>query len=211
MTLIEVLLAISISVLVITLVFSVYHTTSAVLGGQEERRKGPRAAMDVLYRISEDLQRGVPQWSADIGTFMLDIDDAMDEPKPSRLSYCTGVPVDERDKEWFTTQHHTLRLKREAGEVPRLERIQYPMVGPREEGTIQTNVVLFGVENFQVTVYDGSNWKSEWMAQGDKPRWPQSARIQVTMTEKAGGKTYQTEVFLPVGMVVTSDVERILQ
>ena len=55
MTFIELILAIAIASLVITLVFSVYRTVSVTMQEQDERRRGADAVADAVQRIAHDI------------------------------------------------------------------------------------------------------------------------------------------------------------
>ena len=203
MTLIELILAIAIASLVITLVFSVYHTVSVTMQGQEERRRGADAAADAVQQIARDLactfapksDRGVQVHPREgrLGSTV------------SQLSFCTAVmPEGETDLRWFELHRVAYRVGIDAKDAVVLFRENQPLAGPGAFAPPVTNVLAGDVESFRVSVYDGSEWKDEWSS-GDAA-CPRAARIELTARYGSGTKTFQTEVLIPAGNSVTSSV-----
>ena len=56
-TLLETLLSLAIALVVVALVYSVYHTVTQTLEGQQSRETGPERTAEVLQQISDDLTR----------------------------------------------------------------------------------------------------------------------------------------------------------
>jgi type II secretion system protein J len=208
MTLIELLLAIAIAALVITLVFSIYRTVSVTMQGQDERRRGADAAADAVQRIARDMACTFAPKSDNQCSFTLEKDTL--PPAASKLSFCAAVmPEGQTDLRWFELHRVAYRVGADSKDVVVLFRENQPLVGPGAFAPPVTNVLARDVESFRVTAYDGSEWADEWSS-GDMA-CPRAARIELTVRYGSGTKTFETEVLIPVGNSVTSTVVRAIQ
>ena len=202
MTFIELLLALAIASLVITLVFSVYRTVSVTMQGQDERRRGADAAADAVQVVARDIACTFALKSDASLAFTLE--KASDA---SRLSFCSAVmPSGEADLRWFEVHRVTYRVGAGAENDIVLLREHQPLAGPGASADPVTNILARGVELFRVSVYDGADWKEEWSSAGGP--CPRAARIELTAKYGSGSKKFQTEVLIPVGNPVTSRVSR---
>lgn len=208
MTLIELLLAIAIASLVITLVFSVYRTVSTTMQGQDDRRRGADAASDAVQRIAHDLACTFAPKSDAACEFTLE--KGASTPAASQLSFCTAVmPEGETDLRWFELHRVAYRVGADSENAMALFRENQPLAGPGAFAPPVTNTLAGNVESFRISVYDGSEWKDEWSsAEGTCPR---AARIELIAKYGSGTKTFQTEVLIPVGNSVTSTIVRAVQ
>ena len=205
MMLIELILAIAIAALVITLVFSVYRTVSVTMQGQDERRRGADAASDAVQRIARDLACTFAPKSDEACKFTLE--KGSSAPAASQVSFCTAVlPEGETDLRWFELHRVAYRVGTDSKDAVVLFRENQPLAGPGAFAPPVTNVLACDVESFRVSVYDGSEWNDEWTS-GDAA-CPRAARIELTTRYGSGTKTFQTEVLIPVGNSVTSAVQR---
>ena len=201
MTLIELILAIAIAALVITLVFSVYRTVSVTLQGQDERRRGADAAADAIQRIARDIACTFAPKSDAACAFSLEKGSA------SRLSFCTAVvPEGETDLRWSEVHRVSYGLGTGSEDAAVLFREHQPLAGPGAFAPPVTNRLANNVESFRVSVYDGSEWNDEWSS--GAAACPLAARIELTARYGSGTKTFQTEILIPVGNSVTSTVQR---
>ena len=142
-TLVELLLALAIAVLVITLLYSIYHVTRQSASSQQER-----------YRERDPLHHAQDLIHMDLTCFFnaYKEDDACAltlEPDPvfpdlyQRLAFCAlKKPVTQRDLRWATTQRIVYRVDTaRAGQSARLREEQLPAGPPPSEGT-STNTLL---------------------------------------------------------------------
>jgi type II secretory pathway component PulJ len=207
MTLIELILAIAIASLVITLVFSVYRTVSVTMQGQDERRRGADAVADAVQRIARDIACTFAPKSDAACKFILG--KGASTPAASQLSFCTAVmPDGETELRWVQLHRVTYRVGTGSKDTAGLLRESQPLAGPGAFAPPVTNALANDVESFRVSVYDGSEWKDEWSGDAACPR---AARIELTARHGSGTKTFQTEVLIPAGNSVTSTVVRAIQ
>ena len=206
-TLIELILAIAIASLVVTLVFSTYHTVTVILQGQEDRRRGADKVADAVRQLERDLAcTFAPKSDAACG-FELQKGTT---PAAARLSFCTAVmPANETDLRWFELHRVVYGIGADAANSPVLFRADQPLAGPGAFAPPVTNTLAVGVESFRVSVYDGAAWNEEWSSAGSG--CPRAARIELTTKYGSGSKNFQTEVLIPVGNPVTSRVIRAVQ
>ena len=205
MTLIELILAIAIASLVISLVLTVYRTVSVTMLGQEERRRGADAVADAVERIARDLVCTFAPKSDNSCLFVLDR--GAPASKSPHLSFCAAVvPEGETDLRWFDLHRVTYRVDVEGGSAPVLLRESRPLSGPGALAPAVTNVLAREVESFRVFAYDGTEWKDDWPP--GLAGCPRAARVELTARHGSGTKTFQTEVLIPAGNPVTSTVQR---
>jgi prepilin-type N-terminal cleavage/methylation domain-containing protein len=205
MTLIELILAIALASLVVTLVFSVYRTVSTTLQGQDDRRRGADAVADAVQKIARDITCTFAPESDEACKFTLEKGDSA--PAASQLSFCTAVlPEGETDLRWFELHRVAYHIGKDSKGGVVLYRENRPLAGPGAFSPPVTNVLATSVESFHISVYNGSEWNDEWgTAEAGCPR---AARIELTATYGTGTKTFQTEVLIPVGNSVSSTVSR---
>jgi len=208
MTLIELILAIAIASLVITLVFSVYRTVSVTMQGQDERRRGADAVADAVRQIARDLACTFAPKSDNTCKFTLEKEASA--PEAARLSFCTALlPAGETDLRWCELHRVTYRVGADSKSETALFRENQPLAGPGAFAPPVTNVLASDVESFRVSVYDGAEWNDEWSSVD--AACPRAARIELTVRHGSGTKTFQTEVLIPVGNPVTTTVVRAIQ
>lgn len=207
MTLIEILLAAAIAALIVALVFSVYHTVSVTLQGQQERRRGPDAAAAAVERIAHDLECAFS--SEDQACALTLVPAAESGTGSSEVSLCSAVvPEGERDTRWLDLEQVVYRLQGAPAADRALVRESRALAGPGALAPPVTNVLAEGVEQWLVRVYDGAEWKETWPLEGS-PRFPRAARIEVVCRQGSGTRAFQTSVFIPAGNSVTSQVKRV--
>jgi len=200
MTLIEVLLATLVAMLVIAVVFSAYHTASVTLQGQQERKDGPESVALALRQMTRDLACMYINSEDAACDFKL-LDRATQPSDTPFLAFCTAVPSPERDTRWLTLEEVEYSVAPEDERGDALYRISRPLAGVGSAAPV-TNRLARDITAIDVLVYDGEEWKAEWEGGSGAPR---AARIQIA----SGGKKLSAEAFIPVGSVITSDVERV--
>ena len=207
LTLIEVLLAVVIASLVITLVFSMYHAATRTVESQQQRRAGPDATAAVLDQAVRELACAFGQGDDEKCLFLLAWREAP-EGRTAELSFAAGLPVPgETDLRWSTIARVAYRVATGERNERWLTREFQPLAGPGAELPPQTNFVVRGVTRFEVAVFDGSAWVTEWPVP-DLPVCPQAARLELTVNEGGGSRTFKTEVMIPGGMTIPSTLER---
>jgi prepilin-type N-terminal cleavage/methylation domain-containing protein len=206
MTLIELILALAIASLVITLVFSVYRTVSVTMQGQEERRRGADDAANAVRQIARDLTcTFAPKSDA---TCEFDLQKDSHGPFSSQLSFCSAITQEgETNLLWFELHCVAYRVGVDEKNKPVLLREYQPLTGPGALAPPVTNVLAGEVESFHVTVLNGSEWNDEWTSTSNAP-CPRAACIEVTTRYGAGTKTFRTEVLIPAGNSISSTVTR---
>lgn len=208
MTLIEILLATAIAALVVALVFSVYHTVSATLRGQQERRQGPDAAAAAVGRAAHDLECAFAGANDPACAFTLVPADESDTGG-SEISLCSAVAEEgERDTRWFALERVAYRLQGAPSGPRELVRESAALAGPGAYAPPVTNVLAGRVEQFLVRVYDGEEWKEAWPPESGT-RFPRAARIELVCGQGTGTRAFQTSVVIPAGNPITSRVERV--
>ncbi|OQW97145.1 MAG: hypothetical protein BWK77_02550 [Verrucomicrobia bacterium A1] len=204
MTLIEVVLAIAIAALVVTLVFSIYHTVTVTLRRQQERQAGPAAAAAAAQQLARDLACTFIAWNDEAMVFALSPTNEAD----SEISFCTAVlPDGETDPRWFELQRVVYRVATDPAHERALTRESRPLVGPATMSPPVTNYLAMGIEQFRVTAYDGTNWSESWPVPGASA-CPRAARVEIRAREASGTRDFKTEIFIPAGNVVTSRLVR---
>lgn len=205
-TLIELLLAIAIGALVITLLFSAYHTLMTAL----ERRAGSGStaaeAAAVLDAIVDDLSRIVPPDQDEDCGLRLSRDKTRDMVE--NLALCAAQPGDEQiDPRWFDVTVIEYRLEQRAiGHT--LLRLARPDVGPGSEDPPVTNVLHHQVAHLDIRLFHEGEWVDAWDSE-DEDALPRAARIEIALENAAGqAETLATEVFLPVGAVIEPTLQR---
>lgn len=198
-TLLELLLAIAITLLLSILLYSVYHTISQTRRSQTDYHRQFDPVGFALVTLNDDLT----------ATFFFKDDDAcalelevapVDGKEFSSLRFCTKTPAAfSSDPSWAQTLRTTYRVASRPGEGdPALVREQEPLVGPT--GGIQgpsTNQLVDGVSRFVAEIYDGENWVTTWPPAEETDRNPVAARI--TLQTTALEDPILTEVYIPAG------------
>ena len=206
MTFIELVLAIAIASLVITIVFSLHYTVLVTMQGQEERRRGADAAADAIQQIARDLACIFAPNSDEARKFILKKDGK--GTSASQLSFCSAVmPEGETDLRWFELHRVAYRVGVDAKNASVLFRENRPLSGPGAFASPSTNALEGNVESFHVSVHDGLGWKDEWASTGDAP-CPRAARIEMTTRYGSGIKTFQMEILIPAGNSISSTLTR---
>jgi prepilin-type N-terminal cleavage/methylation domain-containing protein len=201
-TLIETLLAIGIGVVVLLLVYSIYHTTLAVRENQGRRRTGPAAAADALDRISRDLASAVMPANERGCPFSLE---AAGASGASELTFTTLTAHTGESPAWHSPICVTYMLEG-AGERQRLVRLEQAVDGP-EAGVNTTNVLVRSVDFFEVRVFNGMTWEDEWLEAGSD-MLPAAAGVRIGLPGEEPARQHETEIFIPAGNIITSAVER---
>ena len=202
MTVIEVILATTIAVLLLGLVFSIYHVVILTTGRQQSSRIARERALNVLDLISRDLTCSlIPSDNQE--AFRLSRDPANPDAS-SVLRLYTAVTRDrEMDLRRYATHRVTYSLRNvevhgDAGMLSLVREFQ-PLSGTRQPDTLGEDILLPGlIVKFQVSVLGASQWVESWPPQGQRGL-PRAALIKLTFQQGGLTNLLQSEVFIPVG------------
>ncbi len=200
-TLIEMLLALTIAALTVTVIFSVYHITARILGDRDARVHGDAAAVRALELITADLSAAVPLEMYEVCAFSL-IETDHPVPGSAMLSWCTAVrpSPDEEDLRWSEIHHVRYRLDTAGRDRPRLIRIHQPLAGPGALMPPVTNTLIEAVEQLEISVLKEEDWVTEWHAARAED-WPRAARIAIhTITRRGETRSFRTDILIPAGL-----------
>jgi type II secretory pathway component PulJ len=198
-TLIELLLAIAIALLVIGVVYSMYHTTTRIIGSQDARQDGPAAAARALDLLIRDLScAAIPDENSDCG-FSLGAPETGD-PEEVLVRFCTaGMPVED-DFRWFEFENVLYRFQPGFEKDGVLSRESAKLSGPGSGDSVITNILATRIERFELEAFDGGEWHRVW----DKGGLPRGARLTLV----SEGRSYTAEAFIPAANVITSPIIR---
>lgn len=195
-SLIELLIAISISLVVMAVALSVYGTVNLSRQRQETRRERNVAA--ALQAIRRDLA-GVIQTSY-TNAPPLDLElsaAAADGQEPSStLLLCVGQLAPEASIERLAATQVRYRLRR-SPDAPSgdLLRESVSLTGPDASPYDATNALLQGMSGFSVSVLAGDTWTNQWRHRpGRRP--PRAADIRISWI--SGTATQTVSVLTPI-------------
>jgi len=200
-TLIELLLALVIATLVVALVFSIYRTTSNAVRGQQQRAQGAPAAAQALEQLRIDLTSSIFPADDDSCIFSVATTNGS-----SSLSFCSlQVLEGEADPKW--SQAIKVEYRVEGGS--QLVRIVSALLGPGSVDGAATNLLLGDLDTFRAEAYDGTDWLDTWPGEtSQKEPQPHALRVEIASARFKGKTTWQSEFFIPAGLVVTSSMVR---
>lgn len=197
-TLLELLLAIAIALLVVTLLYAAYHTAVATLRTQDRTHRRTDGAAEVLRRLGEDLLRAFVPAGDDACSIRLEPGEGGGAIRFGRLAFCTAAPRGtEWDPRWHEVVHVTYEVVDEGGEAQLVRRVQ-ALAGPGAEEPPDPEVVARAVTGLEFRFFDGTTWVETWPP-GDATAMPLAARIQVALHRDGVDHQTATEIFLPAG------------
>lgn len=202
-TLVELLLAMMIAGLILGVVYALYHTVTMAVSGRRLRDDELSRAGRAMETISRDLSALFPGPVEDCD-IRLSFSEGGDTNR-SEVAFCTlRLPEGEPDPRWVDVRQVRYRVDTgpDRGDILVCE--ARPLAGPGSEA-VETNDLVAGVSGFRVSLYDGTEWKTEWKNTAEKIS-PRAARIEVEL--RRGPRTFRTETLIPAGLVFTSRLER---
>ena len=200
-TLIELLLALVIATLVVALVFSIYRTTSHAVRGQRQRAQGAPAAAQALEVLRADLTSSIFPADDDNCIFSVSATNGS-----SALSFCALQLLEgEADPKWSRAISVEYRI--EGGS--QLVRVVRALLGPGSVDGATTNLLVNDLDTFRVEAYDGADWLDTWPGDtSTKQPQPRAIRAEIASARFKGKTSWQSEFFIPAGLVVTSSMVR---
>jgi type II secretion system protein J len=204
--LLELLLSLAIGALVLTLLYSLFHTALSAMRAKDGARSRSAEISDLLGILRDDLAMSV-QPEGDGGCELkLESGTHGDPPEFHRLDLCTKeFTLGEEDLRW----HHRVRVRYRAESLPagiRLLQSRNPVVGPGSSDDPVTNVLIESVERLHIEFYDGDSWTGAWPPE-ETNTLPVAARMSLHVLEGGETRVYKTEIHLPSGTGTAPEME----
>ena len=197
MTLIEILVAISISALILGVALSVYVTVASSLRRQNDPRWDSATA--ALSELRHDLVSCVPASFSNTPAFQVDQTEGNDHGI-STLSFCVG-DLGENQEDFSRLEIRRNFYSLQSGDSATnqaLVRETVTLWGAEALGAPSSNELLSAVARFDVAVLDGDIWTNRWQS---KPNHllPRAARVRLDWTTTHTTETASIVVFIPAG------------
>lgn len=177
MTLVETVLSVAIAVLLLTILFSLYHAVMRTAEGQGERARTAGPPVRALDWFARDLRSAFLPADDEACAFLL-APDARLPDRFHRLDLCTLAPRREGTQTaWVDAWHVSYRTQGGASSRT-LVREARPLAGPGSLDGPETNLLLRAVRAFRVEVYDGEAWHAAWPT-GQEGAQPKLVRVRV--------------------------------
>lgn len=198
MTLVEILIAVSVSSLVLLACVSVYRTLTSSLQRQQNSRQAPAYA--ALDQLRHDLSQCAQVPSTNLPAFVIQsLGGGSNEPSISSLAFSSAsLPSAAAD---FSSMEVTrIRYAVVPGEEElegRLIREQMCLWGSNALAPAVSNVILDHVTAFEVSVLSGG-WTNNWVS-SSRTLVPQVARVRLGWRTDLASEAAQLEVFIPAG------------
>ena len=202
MTLVEILVALSVSSLILVAAVSVYRTMTGSLRRQQSHRLEPAHA--VLEQLRQDLSQCAQVPSSNVPAFMLEsVLIESNAPQQSVVAFSRGhLPSPESDFSSLEIMRirYTL-IPAGAGPAGQLVRESQNVWGSNALAPAVSNTLLEHVTAFEVTVLSESGWTNNW-ASSSRTLLPRAARVRMDWEAGVQRDTAQLEVFIPAGNLV---------
>jgi len=202
MTLIEILVALSISVLVLFAAVTVYRTIIGSLQHQQNSRQAP--AYCALDQLRQDLSQCAQVPATNHPAFLLESQTTgTNEPQISSLSFSIGsLPSPEADfSSLEVTQVRYNFFPNESGEEGILIRETMCLWGSNALAPAVSNSLLEHVTAFEVSALSSTGWTNNW-ASSNRGLLPRAARVRLDWRSESASDTACMEVFIPAGNLV---------
>jgi len=202
LTLIEILTAITVSVLVLTAALAVFRVISDSLRKRQASHRD--AAVLALEQVSRDLRCCAQSPSTNVPAFLLECSRPdTNTPGLSTLMMSVGsIPGPEDDfsrLEVRKVRYSVIRSEGDAEGV--LMRETMTLWGPEALALAVSNALVGTISAFDVEVLTGSSWTNGWQSTPGS-LMPQAARVRLDWRAGTTTETATVEVFIPAGNVV---------
>lgn len=204
MTLIEILLALSIAILVVAVVLSMYQTVSATASGQSRRNNSAEMVSSIRALLTRDFSTVVVPAEDKLCMFTL----GPDESGFSKIAFARAR-ADEgaTDARWFTIEQVSYQIIENTSATNSLVRVRRPILGPGAREPAETNLIAAGVSGFHIRAYDGADWYETWPQQESQAS-PQAVSVVFDFQAGREQKHIATEIMIPVGNPFFSSFKR---
>ena len=201
-TLVELLVALSLAVVVTALILAAFLTLNTVQRGQIERAACLDTTRLLLRQVADDLERTFVFPKDKATTFKL-VRGAAASNAVFELAFVRAAArPGEDDLRWADVDRLTYRLVEADRSNLTLCCLSQPLVGPGALLPAATNHLFQGLENFDVLLFDGKEWKDTWSVQEANATnaVPHAARLTITARHGGTSHTVTTEVMIPISM-----------
>lgn len=202
MTLVEILVAMSVSVLVLFAAVSVYRTLTGSLRRQQSSRQEPAYA--ALEQLRQDLAQCAQIPSTNFPAFVLESQSSgTNAPSRSSLAFITGsLPSAEADFSALEITKVRYQFNSsEAGTEGVLVREAVSVWGSNAPAPAVSNALLDHVTAFEVSVLSNEGWTNNWVS-SSRTLVPRAARLRLDWRTETSEETARLEVFIPAGNLV---------
>lgn len=199
LSLIELLIALSLAILLVGVVFSIYSLLLNMMHAQNDWRNSISPATSALEILDSDFSGALIPVGLTNSPFLLNTTDK----QTITLQFCSAhgkTGVSNSFMAYGISQVQYLLYPTGAKEDDySLIRKVWPF-RPAVYGTAQNKEELVThVKHLEIQVYDGQNWKTEWGAKTSEGL-PKAARIRITINTDNGSKTVESETLIPAGI-----------
>lgn len=202
MTLVEILVALSVSSLILVAAVAVYRTMTTSIRRQQAQRLEPAHA--VLDQLRQDLSQCAQVPSSNSPAFSLEsVVIESNAPCHSSLAFsCGSLPAPESDFSGLEVVRvrYTL-IPTGAGSEGQLVRESQCLWGSNALAPAVSNTLLEQVVAFEVAVLSDAGWTNNWTS-SSRTLVPRAARLRLEWGGGAPRQAAQLEVFIPAGNVV---------
>ncbi len=202
MTLVELLVAMSVSVLVMAAAVSVYSAMTGSLKRQQTSRHEP--LYSALEQLRMDLSQCAQIPATNFPAFLLEsVWPATNAPFCSTLGFSTGtLPAPESDfSSMDVTRIRYSLIPGESDGAGVLVRETMSLWGSNALAPSVSNVILGRVMAFEVSVLVETSWTNNWSSSG-RMLLPRAARLRVDWQTDTSTETARMDVFIPAGNLV---------
>ena len=201
MTLIELLIAVSVSALVTVVVLSVYGAVNASRTLQRSGRFV--AAYRALDAIRRDLACAIQPGADGVAALRLENHEgSLDGRRPiSSLDICATVlnPDDPIQNAGLMRAQYSVKQNPATDTGGILARISSGIPDGKPPATSTTNLLLRNVTEFRVTVFDGQTWTNRWESRPARPL-PKAANVTLSWSTGSTSETASAFVPIPAGL-----------
>lgn len=211
-TLVELLVALGIAVMIMSVIILAHHTLTLNSRGQQKRLQEADRALATINELRRDLQSlYVPGGDE---TCTVELENRTDQLV--RLSFCRWEASKARGEIFTNRLEKVTFVLDESVAPPRLLRMIQCTTGPGSDQPYITNWIDAAWTRLVIQLGDGTAWKTNWPGgeeEDDAPAArPVAARILLLPDQETGQAgtepAYETIVIIPSAMNVTSSISR---
>jgi len=201
-TLVELLVALCLAVVVTVLILATLASVNSARRGQAERAACLDTANRLLHHVADDLERAFV-FTPDKKTSFNLVRGAAASNAVLELTFARVAPLrGEDDARWAEADHMSYRLVEADPSNLTLYCLSQPLVGPGALQPATTNQLFQGLENFDILLFDGREWKDTWVVENSNATnaVPRAARLALTARRGAARQLMTADVIIPIGM-----------
>ena len=194
-------MALSLAVVVTALILASFTTVQTVRRGQADRAACLDTTSRLLQQLANDLERTFI-FAPDTNTAFRLARGAAASNAVLELAFArAAAPSSEDDLRWADVARLTYRLEEIALSNLTLYCLSQPLVGPGALQPPTTNQWFQGLENFDLQLFDGEEWKDSWTGANNSTNpVPHAVRLMVTARRGTARHTATTEVIVPISI-----------